>query len=263
MIYFAYSAETASANIALALREILGLEEIETFHGLACFGRDEIRMFDVGCHIINAEFLSDFIDAPIIFLSRHSSSLGVSAFTVHPEGNWSVEASFGGKPKMLSVASPVGMLRTLKSIKSLNDTELNVTYEVTHHGPLTNSPSFFVELGGNEETIGSASHAKLLASAIARSIETDADAEYDKVAVGFGGMHYPKKFTLLAMDGKYAFSHMMPKHHIGKIDMIVQAFARSDLPAEIAVIEWKGIKGADREVIIRELARLGIDYAKV
>lgn len=263
MICFAYSSEIASSNIAAALRGLLELEKKDDFHGMRCFGNDDVKMVEVGCHIINAEFLSDLVDAPIIFLSRHSSSMGISAFTVHPEGNWSEESGLGGKPKMLSVASPIGMLKALKSIKGINDTGLEVTYEVTHHGPLVNSPSFFVELGGNEQTIGNAAHAKLLANAIGRSIENRAEVEYDKIAVGFGGMHYPKKFTSLALDGKYAFSHMMSKYHISNIDMIGQAFARSDPPAEIAVIEWKGIKGADREVITRELARLGIDYAKV
>ena len=156
-------------------------------------------MLEVEGRIINAESLTDFVDAPILFLSRHSSSAGVSAFTVHPEGNWSAEATLGGRPKMLSVASPVGMLKALNSIKRLNDTELEVTYEATHHGPLTNSPSFFVELGGNEETIANTAYAKLLASAIAGSIETDSGAEYEKVAVGFRGMHYPKSSRRLRL----------------------------------------------------------------
>jgi D-aminoacyl-tRNA deacylase len=164
---------------------------------------------------------------------------------------------------MLSVSSPVSMLKTLKSIKKLNNTELQVTYEATHHGPLMNNPSFFVELGGNEETIGNAKHARLLAQAIIDSIGAGADGGYDKVAVGFGGMHYPSKFTSLALSGKYAFSHIMSKHYIGNADMIEQAFKRSDIPADVALIEWKGIKGADREIITKELARLGIDYARV
>ncbi len=263
MICFAYSTETASSNIALALREILKLDETERFHGMRSFGSNEIRMVEVAGRIIDAESLTDVVDVPIIFLSRHSSSMGIPAFTVHPEGNWSVEASLGGRPKALSIASPVGMLKALKSIKKMNDTKLEVTYEATHHGPLVNSPSFFVELGGNEDTIANKDLARLLAGAVARSIESDADSGYEKIAVGFGGMHYPKKFTTLALEGKYAFSHIMSKHSIGSTDMIEQAFARSDPRAEIAVMEWKGIKGADREVIIRELARLGIDYAKV
>lgn len=263
MIYFAYSAERTSSNIAHALRGLLELEEREEFRGLRCFGREDVRMLEVGCEVINADFLGGLIDAPLVFLSRHSSVMGVPAFTVHAEGNWSAEAQFGGRPKMLSVSFPIGMLKALKSIKRLNGTGLDVTYEATHHGPLIDSPSFFAELGGNEETVSSVGHAELLARAIADSIDAGADAEYEKVAVGFGGTHYPSKFTSLALEGKYAFSHIMPKRHAGNIDMIEKAFARSDVPAEIAVIEWKGIKGADREVITRELARLGIDYAKV
>ena len=55
----------------------------------------------------------------------------------------------------------------------------------------------------------------------------------------------------------------MPRHHTGCIDMLGKAFERSEPKSEIAVLEWKRIKAAERETIIRELNALGIDYAKV
>lgn len=261
MIHFIYSDETASTNIADALKVELGFKEAQQLPGVDCFESENAKMLGIKGRLIDAEFIDRIVDGPIVFLSRHMSSKGIAAFTVHPEGNWSDEASLGGKPKELSNAYPLGMLNMLNAIKELNSTNIELTYEATHHGPFTNNPSLFVELGGNEEAINSKSYAALLAKAIAASIEKK--SPYDKVAVGIGSLHYPSKFTKLALEGKYAFSHIMSRHSVAHVDMLGKAFERSDLKAEVAVIEWKGINAAQREVVLRELNVLGIDYAKV
>ncbi len=260
-MYFIYSEETASSNIAGALRPLLDMQKAEDFNGLVHFTDGTNHMVEVKGRLIDSDSLEGATNGLMIFLSRHSSTKGIPAFTVHAEGNWSNEALLGGKPKSLGVASPVGMLNALSSISSLNTVGITVTYEATHHGPFLNNPYFFAELGGNEETIGSKRHAELLAEAIEKSL--DADVSYDKIAIGIGGMHYSEKFTRLAIEGRYAFGHIMPKYHIGQVDMLGKAIARSDMPTEVAVIEWKSIKAVEREMIVRELNVLGIDYAKV
>ncbi len=261
MVCFIYSEETASSNIASSLRHILDLDEIDPFNGMRCFSDGKIRMLGISGKLIYADFLDGLVNDVMIFLSRHSSSRGIPAFTVHAEGNWSENATLGGKPKELSVSSPTNMLNVLNSINRLNNTGIQVTYEATHHGPFLNNSSFFVELGGNESVIESRDHAEFIANAVAKSLDTD--IEYGKLAVGLGGLHYPDKFTRLAIEGKYAFSHIMPKYHMDCIDMLGKAFDRSDNRAEVAVIEWKSIKAVEREAIVRELNLLGIDYAKV
>jgi len=261
MVYFVYSAETASSNIATELKVLLQLEKSEDFNGLQHFSNDKIHMIGIEGRVIDADFLDKILDSTVIFLSRHSSNKGISAFTVHAEGNWSNDATLGGKPKELSVSSPSNMLNFLSAIKNMNTTDIGVTYEATHHGPLLNHPSFFVELGGNEDVIASKEHALFIAKATVKALDTD--AAYDKIAVGIGGMHYPEKFTRLALEGKYAFAHIMSKYHVDCVDMIGNAFERSDRKPEIALIEWKSIKAIDRENILRELNVLGIDYAKV
>jgi len=45
--------------------------------------------------------------------------------------------------------------------------------------------------------------------------------------------------------------------------MIKTSLERSDEKVDTAVIEWKSIKANEREIIVRELGALGIDYAKV
>ncbi len=200
-------------------------------------------------------------DGPIVFLSRHSSSKGVPSFTVHAEGNWSEDSHLGGRPKELSVSSPSRMLGALAAIGRINATGMQVTYEATHHGPMLEVPSYFVELGGDEATVSNAKFAELLAAAVADSIERG--AEYEKVAIGIGGTHYPEKFTRLGLEGRYAFGHIMSRHYAGCPDMIEKAALRSDSKTEIAVIEWKSIKAEERKRVVEELDRLGLDYERV
>ncbi len=261
MLYLIRSNETASSNIASYLIDLLGLEAGSPIKDIRCLYGDDTRMLCIDGPLVYAEFLDGAIDGTAIFLSRHSSSKHMPAFTVHSEGNFSDNADLGGRPRSLSIASPSNMLGVLQSINRINKTGVPVTYEATHHGPFLNFPSFFAEIGGNEDSIENKSYAELMARAIRDSMERN--AEYDKVAIGIGSTHYPEKFTRLALEGKYAFSHIISRHNIDSVDMLASAINRSDRIAEVAVIEWKGLKGADREVIIRELDRLGIDYAKV
>ena len=92
----------------------------------------------------------------IIFMSRHSSSSGIPALTVHSMGNWGAEARLGGMPHMLSMSAPSAMLEMLKRFNR-SDMGVDKTYEATHHGPLLSTPSFFAELGGSDALAGSKS----------------------------------------------------------------------------------------------------------
>ena len=194
-----------------------------------------------------------------MFLSMHSSERGIAAFTVHAEGNWGDDARLGGKPKKLSMASPSNMLSMLNAVHKKKD-QLQATYEATHHGPLLNAPSFFVEVGGTKQATDSKELAETLAGAVVDFLTAD-EAEYGKVAIGIGGTHYPEKFTRLALDGKYAFAHMMPKYNLHE-DMLQQAIERSDIRAETAVIEWRSLNSEQRTAILHELERIGVDYEK-
>ena len=261
MVYFIYSDETASSNIAAALKQTLGMEQAEALGGLKRFTNGDNQMLEISGRLIDADFLNGIVDDVTIFLSRHSSSKGIASFTVHAEGNWSQENSLGGKPKSLSISSPAKMLGVLQAMNRSNSTGIKEGYEATHHGPLLDHPTFFVELGGNEDTINNKEYAKFVADSVAQSLEVK--GEYGKVAIGIGGMHYPDKFTRLAIEGKYAFAHIMAKYYVENTDMIKCALERSDEKVDIALIEWKSIKANEREMIVRELDALGMDYAKV
>lgn len=257
-----YSADqTTSVNIAEALKDMLEFENMGVVNGMNSFKAGATRMLEVRGNLTDAEIIDSTIGEDLaIFLSMHSSARGIAGFTVHAEGNWSDEARLGGKPKKLSTASPANMLSMLNAVHEKQDV-LQTTYEATHHGPLLNAPSFFVEVGGTSQAIGSKSFAESLASAVVDFLSAD-DAEYGKVVIGIGSTHYPEKFTRLALNGTYAFSHIMPKYNLHS-DMLQQAVERSDLRAEAAVIEWKSLNSVQRAGIIQELERIGVDYEKV
>ena len=149
MVYFVYSSETASSNIASALKDVLCLEEVEHFNGFPCFSSSWIKMIEIDTGLIHADFLNKMIDDLVVFLSRHTSGKGIPAFTVHAEGNWNDDTSLGGRPRELSVSSPLNMLNVLASLSTLNNTGVQVGMRPRTTATI-DKPSFFVELGGND-----------------------------------------------------------------------------------------------------------------
>ncbi|MGI0133343.1 MAG: D-aminoacyl-tRNA deacylase, partial [Candidatus Micrarchaeaceae archaeon] len=150
MPYVVYTADdVASSNIASALKDIMGFKETDAIDGRRRFMSGDTFMLETGGRLYEAEYLNEMLDTDLmVFLSRHASEKGLASFTAHSLGNWSDEARFGGRGKCLSVAAPEFMLKVLHGLKKNNSTGIPVTYEATHHGPLIDTPSLFVELGG-------------------------------------------------------------------------------------------------------------------
>ncbi|MCL4404469.1 MAG: D-aminoacyl-tRNA deacylase [Candidatus Marsarchaeota archaeon] len=197
---------------------------------------------------------------PAIFLSKHVSSKEVPSFTVHSEGNWSAKAELGGEPHKLSMASPSEMLNVLTCMSKIKE-NISVTYEATHHGPFTEKRSFFAEVGGNDAVINNPEMANLMAKAVLDSLDMGED--FKKVVFGIGGNHYASRFTKLALEKRYAFSHIMPRYYAEEMAMVEQAVKMSYPVPEIAVIEWKSLTSTQRNEILKKLNEIGIDYERI
>ncbi len=263
MPFIVYSDDNAtSRNIGRAIVASSDFEELDTVSGYRHFRSGRVDALEIRGSILDCSFLDRIISTDfIVFVCSHSSSGGIASFTTHHEGNWSMEAKLGGKPKELSVAAPGAALAVMEGLKKNNDSALQVIYEATHHGPLLKTPSFFVEVGGTNEALESKKYSGIVARSVMDALsenETSPDC-----VLGLGGMHYAEKFTRVAFGKGCAFSHIMPKYHIAEIDMLQQAVERSSPRPEKAMIEWKSIKASDREKIIAELNRIGIDYERV
>jgi D-aminoacyl-tRNA deacylase len=161
-----------------------------------------------------------------IFLSRHRSKMEEPSLTVHPIGNYA-EAEFGGKPRTLVLAAPRMMTHLLRLIKkNLEGTTLpyKVCFEVTHHGPYLQIPTFFAEVGSTETQWRQPEPAAVIAQSL---LELFHDHLYEDeyphttpVVLGIGGGHYAPRFTEVAFQKNVAFGHMIASYHIdaGTID---------------------------------------------
>jgi D-aminoacyl-tRNA deacylase len=137
-----------------------------------------------------------------------------------------------------------------------------VSYECTHHGPSLNVPTMFVELGSSEKQWLDAEAAEAVAKgALAAASYRNA---YPTV-LGVGGPHYNLKFTNLALKTEVAFGHIIPKYAISNIDvdMLRQCVAKTMEPVTKAVLDWKGVKGAEKPGLLSSLAEVGLKVEKV
>ncbi|MGA1793252.1 MAG: D-aminoacyl-tRNA deacylase [Thermoplasmatota archaeon] len=226
------SEDPASLNIRDRLMEEADWERIGDFFGSEVLHHGNLLMFQKeGTHLyfenvdmeiagyLSTELPEHRVDnSPfplelLVFLSRHRSEKDVRSLTVHPPGNF-LNADFGGESGRLPPSSPYEMTAALRALyrekKALGLTD-QTTYEVTHHGPLVSSPSFFIEIGSD------ASRWEIpdLGRAIARALLSEdlLDPPRDlPAAIGIGGGHYAPRFTDRAMRGKFAFGHMIPDY---------------------------------------------------
>jgi len=270
ILLVASTKDTAGMNITQKLLDNYSFEELpEKFQGNPVyektFGDKQAKLVIVDTEIVDTQFLGDhFTPQLTIFLSRHSSVKGIPTLSVHTPGNLS-DASFGGKPRKVSVSPAAAMRNALKEMaKQKEELKLKyeVSYECTHHGPSLDTPAMFVELGSQPKQWSDTEAAEAVAhSAIAA---LTGGPEHSAV-MGVGGPHYNRKFTELALEGKFAFGHIIPKYAISEVteETLRQCVRRTVEHVDCAVLDWKGIKGEHKSRIISALDKLGLSIEKV
>lgn len=148
----------------------------------------------------------------VVFLSKHQAASGRPSLTVHPMGNWT-EARYGGQPGRLSPAAPALQSELLRGLaRHAGDAayDAEVTFEATHHGPLTGLPACFLELGSGPAQWTDERGARVVAEALLE-VASRPLPEYP-VAVGLGGGHYAPRFTEAALTRRVHFAHLIPTH---------------------------------------------------
>jgi D-aminoacyl-tRNA deacylase len=200
-----------------------------------------------------------------IFLSRHSAESGIASLTAHTTGNFSAEAKFGGAGRQLGKADPSLLKNYLIALSKRKDRVggYNITMEATHHGPTSlQKPVLFVELGSSEEYWGDKKAAAVVGEALVESLTEK--SIWSKVAIGFGGTHYPEKFTRMLIEEEYAFSFVAPKYSLGDIDeeMLGLMLQRTNAPVRFAVLDWKGL-GAHKDKVRGLVSQFGLEEVRV
>jgi len=217
---------------------------------------------------VHSQYLLDFFpDAElVVFVSRHSSVSRKPTLSVHVPGNIG-DANLGGLKRLVSVAPANAMLSALKKLyqkREQQNLDYAVSYEGTHHGPCLNAPTMFVELGSTELQWKDLDAAAAVGEAAIAGLEEFLNSQSSAV-IGFGGTHYNSKFTRMALKGEAVFGHMIPKYAIPYLDLeiISQCIKRTFETVNCAVIDWKGIKSADKVTLLKLIEDVGLKVEKI
>lgn len=191
----------------------------------------------------------------VIFASKHKSEKKEKTLSVHAPGNFR-EVWGGGIKGRLNPASALFQKHLFEILnKHATESQLtryNVTLECTHHGPLIDKPSVFIEIGGGEEEWKDKRASFCVAKAIREAIETYKPNKYHEVGIGIGGPHYCPAFNKLQLNSNVAFAHIIPKY-VAPINeaMILEAFNQTIEEVDFAVLDWKGCgTSEERKAII-------------
>jgi len=253
--------DPAALNIASCLTREYGFDRSSEYGGSQLLQKDDVLLARIKEESIYAETVDTLArtDA-VIFASKHKSEKGEPGLTVHCTGNVLNEAPYGGQPRSLALAEPNRMTAALLALSEIRE-ELGLPYlvslEATHHGPTElRVPSMFVEIGSSEREWKDPRAGK----AVARAIWTAATCPSDATeAVGFGGGHYSWKHTEVVMKGQFAIGHILSKYFFESYDpaIVNLAFRRTVGECSHAVIDKKGMRGAERNALIQLLDESG------
>ncbi|NLI73637.1 MAG: transposase [Euryarchaeota archaeon] len=255
--------DKASINIADALCSLVEWNEEGEFRGYPIKWWDDFCMLSIDELHIYAERIDLEIEKSmemnideIIFLSRHKSASGKPSLTAHPIGNWN-RAEYGGEDRTLTPAAPDLMTSVLRQVnKEAEGLAHDVSFEVTHHGPLLSKPTMFLEIGSDEQSWED----KNLANTLAKSL-LSLNIEKNMKIIGIGGGHYAPRFTDIALSRQVSFGHMLPTYAMDFSDTdsirhnISLAMNASD--TKIAYIHKKSIKRSEATIVSSLVQDLG------
>jgi D-aminoacyl-tRNA deacylase len=265
--------DLAGVNIAKSIHQQIRFKETGKIYQEAPVYQTEISGKQV-THVtlkeeaVNAQNLPEnFPNSQlIVFISRHSSQSGKPTLSVHTPGNFA-DAGLGGLQRQVSVAPANAMqtaLNALSRLKTERNLSYEASYECTHHGPSLKVPTMFVELGSSEKQWQDTAAAEVVGQAAVEAIAEFGNSG-DSAVLGIGGTHYNQKFTQMALEGKAAFGHMIPKYALSNIDaeILQQCIERTQEKVESAILDWKGIKSEDKPKLMAALQQTGLATRKV
>ncbi len=204
----------------------------------------------------------------LFFASTHRSKKGDPSLCLHAAGNWR-GADLGGQPGKVCPTSAFVLKYLFKKLEenAKKDKEISEKYkismEATHHGPLLDIPSCFIELGSLENEWKDEKAAKVIAETIL-SLQ-DFKQERDWIpCIAIGGGHYCLNFNDIQLNSKYAISHVIPDYSFPVTEtMIREAEKKTKEQIKLALIDWKSCgKSEERQNILDILDGIGLKYER-
>jgi D-aminoacyl-tRNA deacylase len=259
--------DEASATIASGLLKNHGFESTEiALMGKPVFQKESLLLVTIDTEIISPPDLDTYFNPQAyIFLSRHVAESGIPSLTVHTTGNFTEEASLGGRPKEVGGVNPDLQKNYIMALNKRKDDLANyeITIEATHHGPTSlKRPVLFVELGSSEKNWGDEWAGEIIGDALIEAVTQG--RSWDKVAMAFGGTHYPAKFNKLLLDTDIALTSIVPKHSLEGVDsqMFGQIIQKTSKFPRFVAVEWKGM-GKHKEKILGFASQFALEVIKL
>ena len=116
----------------------------------------------------------------------------------------------------------------------------DVCFEATHHGPLLETPTMFLEIGSGEDQW----ELKEPAEALVNSLLELESAKGVNV-VGVGGGHYTPRFTEVALSHQVCVGHMVANYGVPSLTPEILKDAMRLSEAEGLYFHKKGMKKSD------------------
>ncbi len=192
----------------------------------------------------------------IIIPSQHKSLKNIRSLTVHAAGNFDTNDYGGAKNKMTLYDAKFARGILLNIYKYGSDMGFEVTYEATHHGPNSENPLVFVEIGSSDLEYGDKEIGYIMARSIYESFDEDAE-----IYCGLGGMHYSSKFTNMAINEGIAFGHIASKYRFASLtpDSLSEMYKKT-IGAEGFLIENKSFDSLQKNSLKKMLDSRSLSY---
>ncbi|KAK2635989.1 hypothetical protein Ddye_030781 [Dipteronia dyeriana] len=225
--------DPASMNPATALLAKPGWQPGPSFQNIKSFVNEQVRVLQHDNSIIAEDDLDKRWEEAtgesvneLIFLSKHTAVSNRPALTVHPIGVPHLREGEvppqGGRPGWAAPPLPqMGpWLRLLNNIAASHNLlpEFEITLEGTHHGPVTNKPTMFVEIGSTEEYWKRQDAAQVIALLIWEGLGLGGGTavgnwsrvgDKNKVLLGIGGGHYAPRHMDIVMKDDVWVGHLL------------------------------------------------------
>ena len=209
--------DAASVNITEQLLRLGDWQPAGTFEGAPVHRMGEDLVVTIPVHHLYYDNIDDRVEnalgarpSLVIFASRHKSASNMRTLTIHPIGNHG-RAEMGGRDRTLVLAAPHEMTFALKELfKRAGGLKYQVSLEATHHGPFLRTPTFYIEIGSDEEAWKEPEPGRVIAETIFAVLTSE--VPQNPITVGIGGGHYVPRITDVAREKRISFGHILPSY---------------------------------------------------
>lgn len=200
----------------------------------------------------------------VVYISKHASKAGIHSLTVHPIGNYG-KAKFGGRDNVLVPPAPLEMnsafhLLREEARKRGLDQDYEVSLEVTHHGPFLSTPTYYIEIGSDEDSWTDTSAGEAVASAVERQGEQR--VKEMPVVVGVGGGHYAPHFTDMIKERDVSVGHIVPGWALNDLNEENLRMALEQSGTDMICPDPGGVKSSVADRLKRWSAEIGAEIVE-